>query len=105
MPYLKPEDRKRILVLENIFPDPEKLIRINAIDCAGDLQYAIAEMVHSYLQRHGLNYQHCNDMLGAMSGAYAEFYRVVVAPYEQEKISENGRVYYGISGYPKPGKY
>jgi len=31
--------------------------------------------------------------MGALNGANQEFYRVVVAPYEDAKISENGSVY------------
>lgn len=101
MPYLKPNDRRNVCYHHGAVP----MVDINRINSGGDLQYAIAEMIHSYLSRKGLNYQHCQDMMGALAGAQMEFYRCVVGPYEQEKICENGRVYYHPTEYPKPGKY
>ena len=68
----------------------------------GEVQWLIAELVNAYIENKGLNYQHCQDMLGALSGAHAEFYREVVAPYEDLKKKENGRVYLPISEYQAP---
>ncbi|WP_439397023.1 DUF6899 family protein [Bradyrhizobium sp. PMVTL-01] len=34
-----------------------------------------------------------NDVLGALDGAKAEFYRRVAAPYEDAKIADSGDVY------------
>jgi hypothetical protein len=34
-----------------------------------------------------------NDVVGALEGAKAEFQRIVVAPYEDKKMAENGDVY------------
>lgn len=84
MPYIKQEDRKRInsVAIGNWVPRN-----------AGELQYVIAEFIDKYIDRNGINYQHCNDMVGALDGASKEFYRVVVAPYEEVKIKENGPVY------------
>jgi hypothetical protein len=84
MPYIKDNDRTRI---DNI-----KIIDFSPRN-AGELQYVIALFINEYIDRQGLNYQHCNDMLGALSGAQMEFYRKVVAPYEEEKIKSNGSVY------------
>jgi hypothetical protein len=39
------------------------------------------------------NYQRLNDALGALEGAKLEFYRRVVVPYEDWKMTENGDVY------------
>ncbi len=64
---------------------------------AGELQYVIAEFMHRYILNKGLCYQTCNDMMGALTGAQAEFYRKVVAPYEDIKIQENGPVYFKTS--------
>lgn len=100
MPYLLPEDRTRIV------NSSKELITINAINSAGDLQYAIAEMIHSYLFRTGLSYQNCNNIMGALAGAQMEFYRKVVAPYEDEKIELNGKVYsHNYHNYPLARKY
>jgi hypothetical protein len=40
----------------------------------------------------GENYQHFNDVLGALEGAKLELYRRRIAPYEDTKIVENGDV-------------
>lgn len=88
MPYIKQEDRYKI-----VDGGPEnKRINCESIETAGELQYAMAVMFKSYMQRKGLNYQHCNDILGALAGAQMEFYRKMVAPYEEKKIIENGDV-------------
>lgn len=60
---------------------------------AGELNYEITTLLALYVSVKGLNYQTLNDALGALEGAKAEFYRRVVAPYEDEKIQENGDVY------------
>lgn len=60
---------------------------------AGELNYAFTIMLMAYLRRNGKCYQTMNDVIGALEGAKAEFYRRVVAPYEDEKIKENGDVY------------
>lgn len=70
----------------------------------GELQWIIAELIHNFISEKGLNYQHCQDMMGALAGAQAEFYREVVAPYEDIKKLENGRVYLPISEYFAPTK-
>ncbi len=66
---------------------------------AGEIQYLIARMINVYLNNHlkmidgSYKYQDLNDIMGALSGAQMEFYRKVVAPYEELKIRENGGVY------------
>lgn len=85
MPYIKKENRELIRT-KNL------TINYDMIDSAGELQYAMAVMFKSYLKRKGLCYQHCNDIMGALAGAQLEFYRKVVAPYEDTKIKENGDV-------------
>jgi len=65
----------------------------NAMDNGGDFQYIIAVAIQTYLEKKGLRYKYCEEIMGALTGAQMEFYRCVVAPYEQEKIAENGAVY------------
>ena len=79
MPYILPEQRKSI-ECENLLD-------------AGELNYAITMLLVCYWETHGKNYQTINDILGALEGAKAEFYRRVAAPYEDQKIAENGDVY------------
>lgn len=57
------------------------------------MNYQITELCRRYVALHGLKYQTINDILGALSGAQAEFYRRVAAPYEDTKIAANGDVY------------
>jgi len=76
---------------------------------AGEMQYVIAKMIQKYLARKAetngqVRYQDMNDIMGALAGAQMEFYREVVAPYEDKKIVENGPVY-DNSEYGHGGKY
>lgn len=79
MPYITRGRRER---LESSFSQPET---------AGELNYVITKLLIAYAQP--LDYQKINDVLGALAGAQAEFYRRVAAPYEDQKIQENGDVY------------
>ncbi len=89
MPYITQEDRKNFMWIESAIEDtpPNK---------AGELQYLIAVMIHHFVREKGLNYQTCNDVMGALTGANMEFYRRFVAEYEDSKIRENGDVYYEV---------
>lgn len=59
----------------------------------GELNYAITLIINRYYKATGGGYQNINDIVGALEGAKLEFYRRVVAPYEDGKIVENGDVY------------
>lgn len=85
MPYIKQERRIEL-------SDQTKIDLIN-IDNPGELNYMFTVLTNRYMQQHGLNYQHINDVLGAFTGASDEFYRRVAVPYENQKIKENGDVY------------
>ena len=60
---------------------------------AGDLNYMISLMAKAYIDAKGLRYEHLNAVVGALDSCKAEFQRRVVAPYEDQKIGENGDVY------------
>ena len=61
---------------------------------AGELNFAITVLVDNYLNdKGGIRYAHLNEVIGAMDCAKLELYRRVVAPYEDQKIQENGDVY------------
>lgn len=62
-------------------------------ETAGELNYAITRVATQYVFDKGLSYQVINDIIGALEGAKAEFYRRVAAPYEDTKIKENGDCY------------
>lgn len=59
---------------------------------AGELNFLITSIIHQYIIEKGLNYQHINDVIGALEGCKAEFQRVLVAPYEDKKKRENGAI-------------
>ncbi len=79
MPYIKKEDR-------------ESVARIGPVT-AGELNYAITILLLNYWNLHSKNYLTINDLIGALEGAKLEFYRRIVVPYENTKITQNGDVY------------
>lgn len=83
MPYIKQNDR---VALE--CPDERPA-------SSGELNYVLTREVEKYRLFHGDCYQTFNDIIGALEGAKQEFYRRIVAPYEDKKIIENGDVYNG----------
>ena len=64
------------------------------VENAGELNYMITRLIMHYDSNHGGNYRVKNDVMGALTGALNEYYRRVVAPYEDEKRLANGDVYY-----------
>lgn len=72
---------------------PQRARAKRAPENAGELNYAITEPIREYLGYTGERYQAFNDVLGALEGAKAEFYRRCVVPYEQGKIIQNGDVW------------
>ena len=85
MPYIKSEDRAKF---ENLVKD----MCLSKINTAGELNYLITRLVHSFLSQKSENYQSYNDAMGALTGANLELYRRFVAPYENDKITLNGDV-------------
>jgi hypothetical protein len=80
MPYINKETREELFDRDPITP--------------GELQYLIAMMLSDYLRDKGeYDYYIINEVMGALSGAQQEFYRKVVAPYEDKKEMLNGGVY------------
>lgn len=73
-------------------------IRVDTPRNAGELNYIFTRTLMDYLKEKGLCYQRINDVIGALEGAKAEFYRRVVVPYEDKKIQENGDVYDNLLG-------
>jgi hypothetical protein len=58
---------------------------------AGELNYIIFKLA-SNMVKDKKNYARCNEVIGALECSKAEFYRRIVAPYEDIKIEENGDV-------------
>lgn len=88
MPYILTADRDK---LQSATDAIAAVVDQNTT--AGDLNYMISLMARAYIEAKGLRYEHLNAVVGALDSAKAEFQRRVVAPYEDQKIAENGDVY------------
>lgn len=61
----------------------------------GDLNFCIMNLVIGYAKQKGRRYFAFEDIDGALTEVGREFFRRVVAPYEDEKIKENGDLDWG----------
>ncbi len=59
----------------------------------GELTYVLTGVVLEYVQAKGGKFQTFADILAALDATGKEFYRRQIAPYEDQKIVENGDVY------------
>lgn len=82
MPYIPQERAKALAAIADELPQN-----------SGELNFVLTRTALDYLESKGLSYQSCNDIMGAFEGAKQEFYRRVVAPYEERKIRENGDLF------------
>lgn len=83
MPYIRSAERERLADYEKL---PAPLT-------AGELNYLITRLVCRYLATGPINYERLNGVMGVFGSAAAEFYRRVVAPYENMKTVMNGDAY------------
>ncbi len=86
MPYIKLAARNRF---ENLL---HQYLQTMPSD-AGELNYLITKMCDMYIQVKGKKYANLNEVIGVVECVKQEYYRRIVAPYEDQKISENGDVY------------
>jgi len=84
MPYIKQENKDK-------FNEALKSLSGN-VSNSGDLNYLFTKILHAYINEKGLNYENLSSAISALECAKLEFYRRVVSPYEDIKISENGDV-------------
>lgn len=87
MPYIKQEQRPAIDAL--IDPLIEYLKSLPVEDQDGSLNYAFTRILKNV---YPVKYFHLNRALGVLNAVTQEFYRTVIGPYEDAKISENGDV-------------
>jgi hypothetical protein len=57
----------------------------------GEVNYIISKLVWELFDS-APSYHHGNELVGALECAKQEFYRRKMAPYEEQKIAENGDV-------------
>lgn len=84
MPYIDKERRERI--------QPYIKEASRNIENHGDLTYAIFLLCLQYMNNHGESYDSYSKCIASMECAKLEFYRKLVAPYEDKKIIINGGV-------------
>ncbi len=88
MPYIKPERRK---VYDPMIVDLVVTLRCADVDkMDGELNYVITKVLKSV---YGPSYFDLNRAVGVLECIKQEFYRRVVAPYEDRKRKEWGDVY------------
>jgi hypothetical protein len=84
MPYINKESREQYKAWLDQMP---------ACICAGNLNYLISMICHKFvLKAPKIDYALLNLVVGVLDSAKAEFQRVVVAPYEERKIEQNGPI-------------
>ena len=84
MPYITSKDRPCFQNTIN---------KLSSLKSPGELNYVLTLVCKKYMKEHSENYQTFNDIVGALECCKQEFYGRVVAPYEDEKIQQNGDVY------------
>lgn len=87
MPYIKKDQRPAIDEL--IQPLIEHIKQLPLEEQDGSLNYTFTKIVKNI---YPMRYFHINRAIGMLTAVKDEFYRVVVAPYEDEKIKESGQV-------------
>jgi len=96
MPYIKQENRSKY------FDHAQAIAKEATV--AGDLNYAITEMVHAYIRKKGVSYAVLNEVIGALECSKIELYRRQVAGYEDTCIEKNGdttSIYPELQNIPK----
>lgn len=88
MPYINTEEREQL----DMFIADLSTALSDSQDTAGNLNYTVTKLCHSFIDRHGLSYTNVNMLVGMLECAKLELYRRVAAPYETEKVVENGDV-------------
>lgn len=81
MPYIPQESRKKF--------DRELESLAMKVENQGELNYCIYKLSRLIIQRAGESYENLSMCSSAMEHAKLEWYRKVLAPYEDKKIKEN----------------
>ncbi|MGC9157002.1 MAG: DUF6899 family protein [Candidatus Micrarchaeia archaeon] len=87
MPYIKKDKRQEIDKLLEPLIGLLKSAETEEVD--GELNYVVTKLLWSLYSPRYFNY---NRAIGVLESVKQEFYRRKVAPYEDEKIRENGDI-------------
>lgn len=80
MPYIAPKDRPKFDKILNKLPPMKD----------GELNYSITVICHRFIRRHRLKYMTLARVIGGLICVVFELYRIIAAPYEDEKKRDNG---------------
>lgn len=87
MPYILPEDRKKL------DPAIDNLIEALGATSEGELNYTFTRILNAvYAFKTNPRYANINSAVGVLDCVKLELYRRTAAPYEDVKIEENGDV-------------
>lgn len=97
MPYIEAARRDAILEDLGIAHDSKHNVRssnrpVHRFLSPGELNFAISALLHEYILDHGMRYATLSEAAAQAQHAASEFYRTVVAPYEDKKRQEHGPV-------------
>ena len=84
MPYIDQDTRSLLQ------PYLETILRPRTV---GELNYVITQLCRQFLANSQASYADHNAIVGVLECAKLEFYRRLLAAYEDEKIKLNGDVY------------
>ncbi len=87
MPYIHQKDRERIK------PHIDKFWGECRLGTEGEMNYVITQLLELY-RRGGYAYSKFNELIGLLECIKLEYYRRMVASYEDTKMKENGDVYH-----------
>lgn len=85
MPYIKQEDRNRLIPVIN------DLVGLLKNAPAGEINYVFSTVIWRLFEKE-TKYSKANELIGVLECIKQEFYRRKVATYEDKKIAENGDV-------------
>lgn len=86
MPYIIPENRNKILKLNDFLDNLDK----DSFNHPNQMNYIVSKLIEKYLQINTLSDQSINDIIGSLEWCKSEFYRRLVGSYEKQKIKQNG---------------
>lgn len=86
MPYIKRSERAPY---QRILDELAAMIPDDRMSRPGHMNYVVSLLIEKVYGKN-LRYADHNEVMGFLNGVLQEFYRRKTAPYEDEKISEEG---------------
>lgn len=90
MPYIAGKERADYEV--EIKSIVDKLLSQDENNVVGHLNYIIFSILKRYVVARGIRYFRVNNLMGMLECCKNEFYRRIIAPYEDGVIGKNGDV-------------